>query len=106
MSCCDATNRRCSPGEILKSENCSQWPDPALGVKDFALHGGGFPVRVRGVGDVASIAIFGMPLHQDHDMIVTTLAEHLGITDVARTPGTDPVCANSASEDQASIRTP
>jgi uncharacterized protein (UPF0303 family) len=66
-------------GEILKSENRSQWPDPALGVKDFALHGGGFPVRVRGVGDVASIAISGMPSHQDHDMIVTTLAEHLGI---------------------------
>ena len=37
-------------GEILKSENRSQWPDPALDVKDFALHGGGFPVRVRGVG--------------------------------------------------------
>jgi uncharacterized protein (UPF0303 family) len=93
-------------GEILKSENRSQWPDAALDVKDFALHGGGFPVRVRGAGVVASIAISGLPSHQDHDMIVTTLAEHLGITDVARTPGTDSVCANSASEDQASIRTP
>jgi len=31
-------------GEILKSENRSQWPDPALDVKDCALHGGGFPV--------------------------------------------------------------
>jgi uncharacterized protein (UPF0303 family) len=78
-------------GGILKSENRSQWPDAALDVKDFALHGGGFPVRVRGVGVVASIAISGLPSRQDHDMIVTTLAEHLGITDVARTPGTDPV---------------
>jgi uncharacterized protein (UPF0303 family) len=82
-------------GEILKSESRSQWPDAALDVKDFALRGGGFPVRVRGTGVVASIAISGLPSHQDHDMIATTLAEHLGVTDVARTPDTHPVCANS-----------
>jgi uncharacterized protein (UPF0303 family) len=89
-------------GEILKSEGRSQWPDAALEVKHFALHGGGFPVRVRGVGVVASIAISGLPSHQDHDMIVTTLAEHLGVTDVPRTP----LPANSAREDQGPIRTP
>lgn len=93
-------------GEILKSESRSQWPDAALDVKDFALHGGGFPVRVRGAGVVASIAISGLPSHQDHDMVVTTLAEHLGVTDVCRTPGTQSVPANSASEDQELIRTP
>jgi uncharacterized protein (UPF0303 family) len=75
-------------GEILKSENRSQWPDPALDVKDFALHGGGFPVRARGVGVVASIAISGLQSHQDHDMNVTTLAEYPVITDVAWTPRT------------------
>jgi uncharacterized protein (UPF0303 family) len=73
-------------GEIIKSEGRSQWPDAALDMKDFALHGGGFPVRVRGVGIVASIAVSGLPSRQDHDMIVTALAEHLGVTDVARTP--------------------
>ena len=56
--CCDATNCRCSPATYSKSENRSQWPDPALDGKDFAVHGGGFPVRVRGAGVVASIAIF------------------------------------------------
>jgi uncharacterized protein (UPF0303 family) len=93
-------------GEILKSEGRSQWPDAALDVKDFALHGGGFPVRVRGAGVVASIAISGLPSHQDHDMIVRTLAEHLGVADVAQTPGTQLVRANSASEHNALILTP
>jgi uncharacterized protein (UPF0303 family) len=72
-------------GEIIKSEGRSQWPDAALDMKDFALHGSGFPVRVRGVGIVASIAVSGLPSRQDHDMIVTALVEHLGVTDVART---------------------
>jgi uncharacterized protein (UPF0303 family) len=93
-------------GEILKSEGRSQWPDAGLDVKDFALHGGGFPVRVRGVGVVASIAVSGLPSRQDHDMIVTALAEHLGVTDVARTPDVQPLPANSTREDQGPIRTP
>jgi uncharacterized protein (UPF0303 family) len=73
--------------EILMSEGRSQWRDAALEVKDFALHGGGFPVRVRGVGVVASVAVSGLPSHEDHDVIVRTLAEYLGVTDIARTPG-------------------
>jgi uncharacterized protein (UPF0303 family) len=58
----------------------------ALKVKDFALHGGGFPVRVRGIGVVAAIAISGLQSQEDHDMIVTTLAVHLNVTNLATTP--------------------
>jgi uncharacterized protein (UPF0303 family) len=72
--------------EKLKAEGRSQWPDAALKVKEFALHGGGFPVRVRGVGVVAAIAISGLTSREDHDMIVTTLAAHLNVTDFATTP--------------------
>jgi uncharacterized protein (UPF0303 family) len=73
-------------GENLKAEGRSQWPDAALEVNDFALHGGGFPLRVRDAGIVAVIAISGMPSREDHDMIVTTLAAHLNVTDLAPTP--------------------
>ena len=73
-------------GEILKSEGRLQWPDAALEVKDFALHGGGFPLRVRDAGVVAAIAISGLPSREDHDMIVTALAAHLNVTDFAATP--------------------
>jgi uncharacterized protein (UPF0303 family) len=73
-------------GENLKAEGRSQWPDAALDVKDFAVHGGGFPVRVHDIGVVAAISISGMPSRQDHDMIVTTLASHLGVTNLAPTP--------------------
>ena len=72
--------------ENLKAEGRSQWPDAALEVKDFALHGGGFPVRVRGVGVVASIAISGLPSREYHHMIVTTLAAYLNVADLATTP--------------------
>jgi uncharacterized protein (UPF0303 family) len=58
----------------------------ALKVKDFALHGGGLPVRVRGIGVVAAIAISGLQSQEDHDMIVTTLAVHLNVTNLATTP--------------------
>lgn len=73
-------------GEKLKREGRSQWPDAALDVKEFALHGGGFPVRVRETGVVAAIAISGLPSREDHDMIVTTLAAHLSLTTLAATP--------------------
>lgn len=75
-------------GEILKAEERSQWPDAALEVKDYALHGGGFPLRVKGTGVVASIAISGLPSQYDHDMIVKVVADFLGVTDVSLTPGT------------------
>jgi uncharacterized protein (UPF0303 family) len=52
-------------GEILDSEGHSQRPDVVLEVKDFALHRGGFPVRVRGRGVGVSIAISALPSHQD-----------------------------------------
>lgn len=73
-------------GEILKGEGRSQWPDAALEVKDFALHGGGFPVRVRDAGVVAAVAISGLPSREDHDMIVTALATYLSVADLAATP--------------------
>ena len=73
-------------GENLRGEGRSQWPGAALEVKDFALHGGGFPVRVRDASVVAAIAISGLPSREDHDMIVTALAAHWSVTDLAATP--------------------
>jgi uncharacterized protein (UPF0303 family) len=52
-------------GENLKAEVRSQWPDAVLEVKDFALHGGGFPLRARDVGVVAAVAISNLPCQNE-----------------------------------------
>ena len=45
--------------------------DPAR----FAMCGGGFPLNVRGVGQVGVIAVSGLPHLDDHQVIVDALTE-------------------------------
>ena len=52
----------------------------ALGdsVGSYAIHGGGWPVRVRGVeGVVAVVIVSGLKQEQDHGIIVQTVGEML-----------------------------
>ncbi|USW50330.1 Putative hem degrading protein HbpS [Septoria linicola] len=52
----------------------------ALGTtaKDYAIHGGGFPVRVQGVeGIVAVIVVSGLKQEQDHGIILQVVREYL-----------------------------
>lgn len=44
----------------------------------FAAHGGAFPVIVRGVGCVGTIAVSGLPQREDHRLVVETLEAFLG----------------------------
>lgn len=50
------------------------WMDPA----QFSGHGGGFPLAIRGVGVVGTIAVSGLPHEVDHGLIVEALTEHFG----------------------------
>ncbi len=43
----------------------------------FAAHGGAFPLRVRGVGVVGSVAVSGLPQADDHALVVEVLTEFL-----------------------------
>ncbi|KAI9660470.1 MAG: hypothetical protein M1821_009820 [Bathelium mastoideum] len=46
---------------------------------EYAMHGGGFPVRVRGVeGVVGVVVVSGLKQEQDHQVIVEVLKEYLG----------------------------
>lgn len=45
---------------------------------DYATHGGGFPLSVRGVGVVGSITVSGLPQREDHGLIVEALCALLG----------------------------
>ena len=48
-----------------------------LAVRDYAAHGGCFPIRIKGTGFVGTITISGLPQREDHNVIVEVLATWL-----------------------------
>ena len=48
-------------------------PGHGLSPEDYVLAGGGFPVKVKGVGAIGVIAVSGLPQRQDHEVIVAAL---------------------------------
>jgi uncharacterized protein (UPF0303 family) len=49
---------------------------------DFAAHGGGFPIRLTADPDtvIGTIILSGLPQRDDHNLVVSVLAEHLHLT--------------------------
>ncbi len=45
--------------------------------REYAAHGGAFPLLVRGVGPVGTVVVSGLPQVEDHRMVVAALREHL-----------------------------
>jgi uncharacterized protein (UPF0303 family) len=50
-----------------------------LSLTDYAVHGGGFPVHVTGMGCIGSIVVSGLPQREDHELVVTAVAQVLGV---------------------------
>jgi uncharacterized protein (UPF0303 family) len=48
-----------------------------LDVQKYAAHGGAFPLLLRGVGGVGTIAVSGLPQIEDHRFVVTALGRFL-----------------------------
>ncbi|HWY09509.1 MAG TPA: heme-degrading domain-containing protein [Candidatus Acidoferrales bacterium] len=48
-----------------------------LELKDFAPHGGCFPILLVGTGCVGTIAVSGLPQRDDHALVVAVLQEYL-----------------------------
>lgn len=47
-------------------------------LRDYAPHGGCFPINLRGTGCVGTITVSGLPQRDDHALVVEVLAEFLG----------------------------
>ena len=43
----------------------------------YAAHGGAFPVIVKGVGMVGTVAVSGLPEHEDHALVVAGMDHYL-----------------------------
>ena len=39
----------------------------------FAAHGGAFPIRIREVGVVGSVAVSGLPQAEDHAFVIEVI---------------------------------
>jgi len=44
---------------------------------EYAPHGGAFPVRVKGVGVVGTVAVSGLPQEEDHAFVVKIISQFL-----------------------------
>jgi len=49
-----------------------------LPLADYATHGGSFPVRIEGAGVIGSITVSGLPMRQDHELVIEALCSLLG----------------------------
>jgi uncharacterized protein (UPF0303 family) len=53
--------------------------EASLGVptRDYATHGGCFPIRVAGCGPIGTVTVSGLPQREDHELVVEVLARML-----------------------------
>ena len=51
-----------------------------LDLRDYSTHGGSFPIIVQGTGCVGTITVSGLPLREDHELVVAVLQQYLELT--------------------------
>jgi uncharacterized protein (UPF0303 family) len=47
--------------------------------RDYAVHGGAFPITLAGTGVVGAVIVSGLPQREDHALVVEALAHALGV---------------------------
>ena len=65
-------------GLELKEANSTLTDKFALPSKDYASHGGSFPLKVARVGMIGSVTVSGLPQRADHELVVEALCGELG----------------------------
>ncbi len=66
-------------GLMFKRENDSLENKMGLPMRDYASHGGSFPIVVDGIGCVGVVTVSGLPQRDDHMMVVNALATLCGV---------------------------
>ena len=66
-------------GLALLQEQSSLESKMGLPTRDFASHGGSFPIFVAGVGRIGTVTVSGLPQREDHAVVVQALADMCGV---------------------------
>ena len=66
-------------GLLLKQEGRTIEERHGLTLAEYAMHGGGFPIVLRGTGLVGAVVSSGLDQRTDHMMVVRALAAELGV---------------------------
>jgi uncharacterized protein (UPF0303 family) len=62
-------------------ERTSLYDKSGVDPKDYAPHGGCFPILLQGTGCVGTITVSGLPQREDHALVVFVLQEYLNVPD-------------------------
>lgn len=65
-------------GLQLQQEQTTLTEKVGVELRDYAPHGGCFPLILRGTGCIGTITVSGLPQREDHELIVAVLATMLG----------------------------
>lgn len=64
-------------GQYHASKNLDFLDQSHLDAKEYAAHGGAFPIRIKGSGVIGTIAISGLPQKEDHQIIIDATKVYL-----------------------------
>jgi uncharacterized protein (UPF0303 family) len=64
-------------GLQLRKEQKTLAETIGVNARDYAPHGGCFPIKLHGTGCVGTITVSGLPQRADHELIVEVMAEFL-----------------------------
>ena len=66
-------------GRELQRDDTTLEAKMGLPTRDYASHGGCFPIRVAGAGCIGTVTVSGLPQRDDHNMVVAALAALCGV---------------------------
>jgi uncharacterized protein (UPF0303 family) len=61
-----------------KQKGQTIYENQGLPLADYATHGGSFPLTVKGAGFVGSVTVSGLPMREDHELVIEALCSLLG----------------------------
>ncbi len=72
-------------GSELQKSGSTLEAKQGLTLADYAAHGGGFPITLRGTGCLGAIVVSGLTQREDHSLVIKAVSEALSV-DVAQLP--------------------
>jgi uncharacterized protein (UPF0303 family) len=65
-------------GLYLQKQQTTLEKNIGVDARDYAPHGGCFPLKLIGTGCIGTVTVSGLPQRQDHELVVEVLAALLG----------------------------